>query len=123
MPVTLNHNCRFQWKDCEELVLTKGWLGGRKARGSIDVTQVVKLLHNHGATADVLQVFLSLVDPLDEREALAKKLGVHTVVVDVFVLNRDRSALESYKARLVPQSREWHYANNALGVSNTKWKN
>ena len=103
--------------------MTKGWLGGRKARGSIDVTQVVKLLHNHGATADVLQVFLSLVDPLDEREALAIKLGVHTVVVDVFVLNRDRIKLESYKAKLVPQSREWHYANNALGVSNTKWKN
>ena len=114
---------RFQWKDCEELVLTKGWLGGRKARGSIDVAQVVKLLHKHGATADVLQVFLPLVDPLEEREALAKKLCVHTVVVDVLVLNRDRIALESYKSKLVPQSREWFYADNALGVSNTKWKN
>ena len=52
--------------------------GGKKARGSIDVSQIVKLLHKHGATADSLQVFLSLVDPLEEREALAKKLGVHT---------------------------------------------
>ena len=114
---------RVQWKDCEELVLTKGWLGGRKARGSIDVAQVVKLLHKHGATADVLQVFLPLVDSLEEREDLAKKLSVHTVVVDVLVLNRDRIALESYKSKLVPQSREWFYADNALGVSNTKWKN
>ena len=114
---------RYAWKDCEELVLAKSWLGGRKVQGSIDVTQVVTLLHNHGATADVLQVLLPFVNPVDKREALAKKLGGHTVVVDIFVLNRDRSALESYKARLVPQSREWHYANNALGVSNTKWKN
>ena len=70
-----------------------GWLGGRKAKGSIDVAQVVKLLHSNGATADVLQVFLNLVDPLEERENIAKKFGVHTIVVDVCVLNRDRIAL------------------------------
>ena len=114
---------RFQWKDCEDLVLTKGWLGGRKVRGDIDLGQVVKLLHNHGATPEVLQVFLSLVDPLEEREHLAKKFGVHTVVIDVHVLNKDRIALESYKSKLVPQSREWFYAENALNVSNSKWKN
>ena len=114
---------KFQWKDCEELVLTKGWLGGRKAKGSIDIAQVVKLLHHHGATADVLQTFLALVDPIEEREILARKFGVHSVVVDVCVLNRDRLALEAYKAKLVPQSREWFYADNALSVTNTKWKN
>ena len=114
---------RFQWKDCEELVLTKGWLGGRKARGDIDVSQVVRLLHSHGATADVLQVFLALVEPLEERESLAKKFAVHTIVIDVCVLNRDRLALETYKSKLVPNSREWFYAENALSVSNTKWKN
>jgi hypothetical protein len=114
---------RFQWKDCEDLVLTKGWLGGRKARGAIDVGQVVKLLHSHGATADVLQGFLALVEPIEEREILAKKLQVHSVVVDVYAINRDRLGLENYKAKLVPQSREWFYAENALSVSNTKWKN
>ena len=87
------------------------------------MTQLVKLLHNHGATADVLQVFFPFVDPLDKREALAKKLGVHTVVIDVFVINRDRIALENYKAQFVQQSREWQYAYNALRDPNTKWKN
>lgn len=114
---------RFQWKDCEELILTKGWLGGRKARGDIDVAQAVKLLHSHGATADSLQTFLALVEPLEERENIAKKLGVHSVVIDVYVANRDRAGLEAYKAKLVPQSREWFYAENVLSVSNTKWKN
>lgn len=113
----------FQWKDIEELVLTKGWLGGHKVRGSIDLTQVVKLMASHGASADQLAVFLTLVDPLDEREALAKKFAVHNIVVDVCVLNRDRIALEAYKTKLVPNSREWFYADNALNVSNTKWKN
>ena len=114
---------RYAWKDCEELVLAKSWLGGRKVQGSIDVTQVVKLLHNQGATADVLQVLLPFVNPVDKREALAKKLGVHTVVIDVFVINRDRIALENYKAQFVQQSREWQYAYNALRDPNTKWKN
>ena len=113
---------RFQWKDCEDLVLSRGWLGGRKARGDIDVSQVVKLLHFYGATADVLQKFLTLVDPVEEREKLAKKLEVHDVVVDVYVQGRDRVSLENYKAKLVPQSREWNYAANAL-ISNAKWKN
>ena len=45
----------FSWKDCENLVLTKGWLGGKKARGSIDVGEVVKLLHKNGASAEILQ--------------------------------------------------------------------
>ena len=114
---------RFQWKDCEELVLTKGWLGGAKVRGSIDVAQVAKLLHKNGATADTLQIFLALNENLEEREALGRKFGVHNIVVDVLVLNRDRIGLENYKAKLVPQSREWFYAENALNVSNTKWKN
>ncbi len=113
----------YAWKDCEELILTKGWLGGKKARGSIDVGEVVKLLHSNGASADVLQVFLPFVEPIEEREILAKKFNVHSVVVDVFVVNRDRLSLEAYKAKLVPQSREWFYAENALSVSNVKWKN
>ena len=114
----------FSWNWNPQFLPNLAWLGGRKAKGSIDVAQVVKLLHSNGATADVLQVFLSLVDPLEERENLAKKFGVHTIVVDVCVLNRDRIALENYKANtLVPQSREWFYAENALNVSNTKWKN
>ena len=121
--VLLIYKFRYAWKDCEELVLAKSWLGGRKVQGSIDVTQVVKLLHNHGATADVLQVLLPFVNPVDKREALAKKLGVHTVVVDIFVLNRDRIALENYKAKFVQQSQEWLYAYNALRDPNTKWKN
>lgn len=112
---------RFQWKDCEDLVLTKGWLGGHKVRGSIDVSQVAKILHFHGATADTLQTFLNLVENLEERESLAKKFAVHNVVIDVFVLNRDRLGLESYKTKLVPQSNEWRYAEHLL--NNTKWKN
>ena len=83
----------------------------------------MKLLHHHGATADVLQTFLALVEPIEERENLARKFGVHSVVVDVCVSNRDRLALEAFKAKLVPQSREWFYADNALSVTNTKWKN
>ena len=52
-----------------------------------------QLLYLDFFSVDVLQVFLALVDPLEERENLAKKFSVHTIVVDVCVLNRDRIAL------------------------------
>ena len=64
-----------------------------------------------------------MVEPLEDREALAKKVGAHSVVIDVYVAQRDRLSLENYKSKLIPQSSEWLYAVNALSVSNTRWKN
>lgn len=46
---------RFQWKDCEDLIITKGWLGGKKTKASIDPEKVVNALHNFGAPSNVLQ--------------------------------------------------------------------
>lgn len=46
---------RYQWKDCEELVITKGWLGGKKTTASIDPEKVVIKLFENGAPANILQ--------------------------------------------------------------------
>ena len=64
-----------------------------------------------------------MVEALDDREVLAKKVGAHSVVIDIYVAQRDRIALQSYKSKLVENSTEWLYANHALCVSNTRWKN
>ena len=64
-----------------------------------------------------------MIESLEDREVLAKKVGAHSVVIDVYVAQRDRLALQSYKVKLVPNSSEWLYAENALSVSNTRWKN
>jgi len=64
-----------------------------------------------------------MIEVLEDREVLAKKVGAHSVVIDIYVAQRDRISLQSYKAKLVPNSSEWLYADNALCVSNTRWKN
>ena len=66
---------------------------------------------------------MPFLENIEERENLAKKYNVHHVVVDVYVVNRDRQALEAYKAKMTPHSKEWFYADNALSNSNVKWKN
>ena len=46
---------RYQWKDCEELVITKSWLGGKKTKASINPEKVVQILYDNGAPGDVFQ--------------------------------------------------------------------
>ena len=112
---------RGQWKDCEALALTKGWLGARKAK--VEPTGVVRLLHSIGAPADVLQTFLQLVEDAEEREEHARRCDVPNVVIDCLVAGRDRLGLQKYRERLKAHSPEWFYADHALSTSNTKWKN
>jgi len=64
-----------------------------------------------------------MIEDTEVRESLAKKVGAHNVVIDIYVLAKDRIALQGYMQKLVPASTEWHYAENALSVSNTRWKN
>ena len=71
----------------------------------------------------IISVFLTMIEDLEDREVLAKKVGAHSVVIDIYVAQRDRTALQNYKSKLVPNSREWLYAENAISVSNTRWKN
>ena len=111
------------WKDIEPLVLKKGWLGGKKANSAVDFFRLVNVLHHYQAPSDVLSVYLNHVEPLEDRLNLALKCQAQTAVVDCYVTQRDRVALTKYRDSLVSRSREWFYADNALSVSNTRWKN
>jgi len=112
-----------QWKDCEALVVTKGWLGGKKAKPAVDPGAVVRALHSFAAPKDVLQLFLPLVEDLEERERLARRCEAPNAVIDCLLAARDRQGLERYKDRLAANSPEWFYANHALTAGNTKRKN
>ena len=68
-------------------------------------------------------VYLTMIESLEDREVLSKKVGAHSVVIDILVAQRDRISLQNYKSKLIPNSSEWLYADNALCVSNTRWKN
>ena len=82
-----------------------------------------KLLYDHGAPADRLNIYITMIEDLCEREKFAKKVGAHTAVIDVYAIQRDRQSLLLYKAKLVPQTEEWWYAENALNAGNSRWKN
>jgi len=111
------------WADCEGLVVGKGWLGGKKVKGSVSAQAVVTALHQAGAPTDTLAIFLPLVDSLEDRMGLARKVGVAAVVVDVLVAMKDRLALLQFQETLTPSSRDWFYAENAIRTSSAKWKN
>ena len=112
-----------EWSDCQALVVGKGWLGGRKAKGSVSPGEVVTLLAGAGAPQDTLTVVLQLVESGEERLALGRKCGVSSVVVDGLLGLKDRLALLAYQGNMAPNSRDWFYADNALKNSNVKWKN
>ena len=104
-------------------MITKGWLGGKKAKSSVSPSHVVRLLNSQGATTDILQIFLQLIDDLDDRETLARRVKVPNVVIDCLVAKRDRIGLERYREKLTTHSPEWFYADHTLNTSSTKWKN
>ena len=112
-----------KWEDCLDLVVGKGWLGGKKAKGGVSPVEVTSVLAAAGAPVEILMVLLSLVDNMEERLELAKKVGAASVVVDVMVSLKDRLAIVKYQATLTPNSRDWFYADNALKNSSVKWKN
>jgi hypothetical protein len=48
---------RYQWRDCEELVITKSWLAplGGKNKASVNPERVVQILYDNGAPGEALQ--------------------------------------------------------------------
>jgi hypothetical protein len=111
------------WTDCEALVVGKGWLGGRKAKGGVSPAEVVALLAAAGAPGETLTVVLQLVESAEDRLALGRRLGVASVVVDGLLACKDRLGLLAYQKAMTANSRDWFYADNALKNSNVKWKN
>ena len=70
-----------------------------------------------------LSIILGLVENMEERLELSKKVGVVSVVVDVLVAKKDRLAIMTYRATIQANSRDWFYVENALRNSNAKWRN
>lgn len=110
------------WHDIESMFVAKSWLGGRKAKASLSMEHIVTELHKHGAPSNVLLMYLQLIDNIEKRLSVARALHCHKAIIDVYVSQRDRQALVSYKATLHPQSEDYFYAENALRTP-VKWKN
>jgi len=111
------------WKDCEDLLVGKGWLGGVKAKVGVNMIEMATVLHDAKCPDESLSVVLQAVESPADRLDTAKKLGVSSVVVDILLAQKDRIALTRFRDSLTLNSRDWFYAENALTTSNVKWKN
>lgn len=108
------------WTDIETIFITKGWLGGKKLKSIISVERIACELHKHGVPNSVLAQFLEVIDNLDKRLELAKKLSCYKVVIDVLVLMKDRQGILDYMVNLTTE--DYLYAEGLLR-SGVKWKN
>ncbi|EZA61897.1 hypothetical protein DMN91_006122 [Ooceraea biroi] len=111
-----------EWDGVDRLLLTKGILGNTKLQTHLHIEDILKILYKNNASHAVLEKYLKFVDNLEKRLELAKKLSCHTVVIDIFVQQGDRTMLMDYKAKLQPQSGEYFYAESALRLPHVKWK-
>lgn len=111
-----------QWKDIETLLTTKGWFGGTKMKAAIGFDKVVAILHRNGAPQDILQKYLAMIDNLEQRLGLAKKVSCQIAVIDALVALKNRAELEQLAAKLDRYSKEGLYAFDVLNTSTIKWK-
>uniref|UniRef100_A0A0A9ZDE8 Spermatogenesis-defective protein 39 n=1 Tax=Lygus hesperus TaxID=30085 RepID=A0A0A9ZDE8_LYGHE len=114
---------RQAWADIDGIFLTKGWLGGKKAKTDLPMEEVVSCMSRLGAPQTLLSSYLEFVDNLDKRLSLAKKLQCHRSAIDTYIALKDRLSLLSYKANLVPQSEDYIYAEQSLRNPAIRWKN
>jgi len=111
------------WKDCEILLVGKGWMGGIKAKGDVDIVEMATVLHDAKCPTETLSLILQAIESPSDRLDLARKLGATRVVVDVMLAQKDRVALQGYRDSLTRNSDSWTVAEEALSRSNIKWKN
>nr|CAD7451656.1 unnamed protein product [Timema bartmani] len=71
------------WDDIDGLFITKSWLGGQKVKSVVLMERVVEQLHRHKAPYEVLFKYLGLIDNLDKRMAVARRIKCHKAVIDV----------------------------------------
>ncbi|XP_066600718.1 spermatogenesis-defective protein 39 homolog [Prorops nasuta] len=111
------------WDDIDRILLTKGWLGTKKKlQTNLPIEKILDVLHKSHAPLNILEKYLKYVDNSEDRLELAKKLSCCRAVIDIFVLQGDRTALLEYKSKLEPQSEDYFYAESALRQPSIKWK-
>lgn len=122
--ITLNVKAAARlWPDIDSLFITKGWLGNKRVKTELPMDEVVMKLHELDAPQAVLLVYLDLIDNVEKKLEVAKRVHCHRVVIDVYMSQRDRLSILKYRANLEPQSEDFIFAEQALKTPTIKWKN
>ncbi|XP_035826310.1 spermatogenesis-defective protein 39 homolog isoform X2 [Aplysia californica] len=110
------------WKDIEIMLTTKGWFGGTKMKSVIGFDKIVNILHRNSAPPEILEKYLSLIDDVETRIELAKKVSCHKAIMDTYVATKNRPELEAYATKFDRYSKEGLYAHDILNSSTIRWK-
>ncbi|XP_014673828.1 PREDICTED: spermatogenesis-defective protein 39 homolog [Priapulus caudatus] len=111
------------WRDIDELFASKSWFGHHKMKSPVSFDRVVDVLFRTGAPPEVIDKYLRLVDGIEQRLTIARKLKCHVVVIDALVELRDRQELLNYASKLQEGTNDAMHAQVALRNPATRWKN
>lgn len=111
------------WVDVDALFTTKNWLGYTKKKAPVGFHRVVEILHKNGAPAQILQVYIRLVEDAETRISLATKYKCHDVVIDTYRDLKDRQQLMVYRCKVDRGSPEEEKIDSILSNMQIRWKN
>lgn len=117
--ITLNERAKTQaWCDLEKIFERKSWHSLKTTKTfsiSVPVERVIFQLHAYDAPADILNVFLMLIDDPHRRLVLAKRFPLAgKSVVDTLVELKNREELEQYIDTLSVRDNVRIHGENAL---------
>lgn len=98
---------------------TAGKVISSSVKTTLPIDQVVHTLSASGAPANVLAVYIALIDSMDTRLKIAVNYKCHQAVIDVYIAQKDRDALEKYMKEIPAGSPEYLKAENA--IKSVRW--
>lgn len=93
----------------------QNWFGNKKIVISlVNIENIIIHLGQNNAPRDLLENILMTVDDKSKSMVLAKKFKCHRYVINTYVQEKDRAALQNYKKKINPQSEDYFFAESAL---------
>ncbi|CAB4027392.1 spermatogenesis-defective 39 homolog isoform X2 [Paramuricea clavata] len=111
-----------KWEDLDTLFTSKSWYGSNKQKSSLGFDKVVGILEKSNAPPDILSKYLTLIEDLETRLALATKLKCHKVAVETIVSMKDKQRLDEYRKHLERTHPVQALISGYLQNSQIKWR-
>lgn len=80
----------------------------------VSAENIVIHLGKNNAPQELLQNVLNMMDDKSKSITLAMKFKCHRHIINTYVQDKDREALQNYKKKINPQSEDYFSAENVL---------
>ncbi|XP_065212296.1 spermatogenesis-defective protein 39 homolog [Planococcus citri] len=109
-----------QWEPIEQLLVSKNWVGGKKLSTNLPIDKLLYELQKSGAPDSLLSNVLLVLD-VDKRIEVARRLSMHTVVIEAYGKKKDKGGLLQYMSALDSNTAEYMFGENILGTMGSRW--